>query len=120
MAITMIDAYNVKAVPFADSHLLSKLKKLVVVAREVGDNVDAPSIIHSVNSFDLSEDLYEAVKTDYEIVRNTLLDPTRGFESLTGSMGKYIQPRMKGAGHGSTSRAFYARPLFLKQFIALD
>ena len=120
MAITMIDAYNVKAVPFADSHLLSKLKKLVVVAREVGDNVDAPSIIHSVNSFDLSEDLYEAVKIDYEIVRNTLLDPTRGFESLTGSMGKYIQPRTKGAGHGSTSRAFYARPLFLKQFIALD
>jgi hypothetical protein len=34
-------------------------------------------------------------------------------------MGKYIQPRTKGAGHGSTSRAFYARPLFLKQFIKL-
>ncbi len=25
----------------------------------------------------------------------------------------------KGAGHGSTSRAFYARPAFLAQFIAL-
>jgi len=30
-----------------------------------------------------------------------------------------IQPRTKGAGHGSTSRAFYARPKFLKEFIKI-
>jgi hypothetical protein len=48
-----------------------------------------------------------------------LLDPQQGFETLTGRMGKFIQPRTKGAGHGSTSRAFYARPLFLKQFISI-
>jgi hypothetical protein len=119
MAITMIDAYNVKATPFEESHLLSKLKKLVVVAREVGNTVDNPSIIHSVNAFDLSSTLYQEVENDYNIVREALLDPNRGFSSLTGSMGKYIQPRTKGAGYGSTSRAFYARPIFLSQFISL-
>ena len=54
MAITMIDPYHVKNTPFEDSHLLSKLKKAVVVARVVGKHVDAPSVIHSVNTFDLS------------------------------------------------------------------
>jgi len=52
-------------------------------------------------------------------VRNVLLDPQQGFGTLTGKMGVFIQPRTKGAGHGSTSRAFYARPLFLKQFISI-
>ena len=33
----------------------------------------------------------------------------KGFSSLTGKDGKWIQARTKGAGHGSTSRAFYAR-----------
>ncbi len=119
MAITMINPEEVKKTPFEESHLLSKLKKLIVIARTVGDNVDAPSIIHSVNLFDLSGDLYLDVKNDYNLVRETLLNPSRGFDALTGSMGKYIQPRTKGAGHGTTSRAFYARPLFLRQFIKL-
>ena len=43
----------------------------------------------------------------------------RGFEKLTGKMGKFIQPRTKGPGHGSISRAFYARTLFLSKFIKL-
>jgi hypothetical protein len=34
-------------------------------------------------------------------------------------MGKYIQPRTKGSGHGSTSRAFYARTSFLKKLLNL-
>ncbi len=117
MAITMIDPVNVCQKEFEDSHLLAKLKKAVVVARIVGDNVDQPSYIHSVVQFDLQGELYDAVKSDYNLVRDTLLDPAKGFDALTGSMGVYIQPRTKGSGHGSTTRAFYARPKFLKEFI---
>lgn len=119
MAITMIDAYQVARTSFEDSHLLAKLKKAVCVARTVGSSVDEPSFIHSVNMIDLHGDLYEAIKKDYETVQECLLDTERGFSFLTGSMGVYVQPRTKGAGHGSTSRAFYARPLFLAQFIKL-
>ena len=99
--------------------ILAKLKKAVVIARTVGENVDDPSYIHSVVEFDLEGELYDAVRADYNLTKNVLLDPQQGFESLTGEMGKYIQPRTKGAGHGSTSRAFYARSQFLKQFIKI-
>lgn len=119
MAITMIDPVNVCQKEFEESHLLAKLKKIVVVVRTVGKNVDEPSYLHSVVEFDLHGELYEAVKADYDLVRNTLLDPHKGFNALTGKMGYYIQPRTKGAGHGSISRAFYARPRFLAKFIKL-
>lgn len=120
MAITMIDPVNVCQKEFKDSHLLAKLKKAVVVTRIVGKNVDEPSYIHSVIEFDLSEEMYQAVKADYDLVRNTLLDPNKGFNALTGHMGVYIQPRTKGSGYGSISRAFYARPKFLAKFIPLN
>ena len=119
MAITMIDPVNVCQKEFENSHLLAKLKKIVVVARTVGKNVDELSYIHSVIEFDLHGELYDAVKADYDLVRNTLLDSSKGFKALTGKMGYYIQPRTKGAGHGSISRAFYARPRFLAKFINL-
>ncbi len=119
MAITMINPVNVCQKEFEDSHLLAKLKKTVVVARIVGKNVNEPSYIHSVTEFNLSEEMHQAVKADYDLVRSVLLDPNQGFQALTGHMGVYIQPRTKGAGHGSISRAFYARPRFLAKFIEL-
>jgi hypothetical protein len=48
------------------------------------------------------------------------LNHQNGFELLTGKMGKYIQPRTKGSGHGSTSRAFYARTSFLKKLLSVE
>ncbi len=120
MAITMIDPVNIRQKEFQDSHLLSKLEKAVVVARIVGKTVDKPSYIHSVVEFNLQGKLYKAVKDDYDLVRNVLLDPNKGFDSLSGKMGVYIQPRTKGAGHGSKTRAFYARPRFLAKFIDLS
>jgi len=110
MAITMIDPVNVLQKEFEDSHLLNKLKKIVVVARTVGKSVDEPSYIHSVVEFTLQGKLYQEVKEDYDLVRNTIRE--KGVEALTGKMGKYIQPRTKGRGHGSKTRAFYARKVF--------
>jgi len=120
MAITMIDPYQVLRTPFEDSHLLSKLRKAVCVARTVGATVHEPTFIHSVNVMDLDGEMFKSVKADYELVQDCLKDPSRGFKALTGSMGVYVQPRTKGAGHGSVSRAFYARPNFLAKFIALE
>ncbi len=34
-------------------------------------------------------------------------------------MGVLVQPRTKGPGHGSISRAFYARPTFVAHIISL-
>lgn len=117
MAITMIDPVNVLQKEFEASHLLAKLRKIVVVARTVGKDVDEPSYIHSVEEFDLKGEVYNLVKADYDLVRNTI--KKYGFEALSGKMGYYIQPRTKGAGHGSKTRAFYARPRFLRLFIKI-
>lgn len=119
MAVTMIDPYQVARTSFEESHLFAKLRKAVCVARTVGQNVDEPSYVYSVNTIDLEGELYHTVKADYELVRNCLNDPLRGFDALTGRMGVYIQPRTKGSGHGSKSRAFYARTHFLARVITL-
>jgi len=120
MAITMIDPYNVKETPFENSHLLGKLKKLVIFARTVGEKFTDPSFVHSVTAVDLKGDLLDTVCADYELIRECLNNPKLGFSRLTGKMGTYIQPRTKGPGHGSTSRAFYARKEFLAQIIDLN
>ena len=93
MAITMIDAPQVAATPFEDSHLLTKLKRAVVVARIVGENVNEPSIVHSVNTLDLKGELYEVVRRDYEDVRACIKDPKRGFGYLCPATHKRARSR---------------------------
>ena len=116
MAVTMIDPYNVERTDFEDSHLLIKLRRMVVVARIVESQQEERSILYKVTTFDLDDpEAYSQVKADYDLVRETIR--TEGFSALTGKMGVYIQPRTKGPGHGSTSRAFYARKSFLEKFI---
>ena len=115
MAITMIDPYNVVRTDFEDSHLLIKLKKLIVAARIWESQQEEKSILHKVFTFDLDDpEIYNQVKEDYDLVREVIR--TQGFSALTGEMGVYIQPRTKGP-RKSTSRAFYARTSFLKKIL---
>ena len=70
-----------------------------------------------MTEFDLNNSHnYEIIKTDYDLIRNNILQGI----TLSGSMGQFIQPRTKGAGHGSTSRAFYARTQFISQILGLS
>ncbi len=116
MAITMIKPDDVLETDFESSHLYAKLRRMVVASRIWESKQEERSILYSVTTFDLDDpEVYNQVKSDYDLVRETIR--TTGFSALTGKMGVYIQPRTKGTGHGSTSRAFYARTSFLKKFI---
>jgi len=118
MAITMIDPVNVKHTPFEQSHLLTKLKRAVICARLFESQAENRSILMNVSAFDLKNEAdYEQIKKDYEEARNCIA--TKGFEHLTGKMGVLVQPRTKGAGHGSTSRAFYARTKFVSKILGI-
>ena len=118
MAITMIDPVNVKNTPFEQSHLLTKLKKAVICARLFESQDENRSVLINVSAFDLdNKEDYEQVRKDYEEVRSCIA--TKGFEHLTGRMGVLVQPRTKGAGHGSKSRAFYARTQFVSKILNL-
>lgn len=118
MAITMIDAHNVLQTPFEESHLFSKLRKAVVCARVFESEEDSRSLLARVSTFDLGDaKIIAQVRADYELVRRTIAE--RGFDELTGKMGVLVQPRTKGPGYGSISRAFYARTQFVTHILGL-
>ncbi len=119
MAITMIEATEVVANRFEDSHLYDKLRSMIVVARIFENVADTTSVLHSAAEFDLDEpSIRRQVEADYEAIREIIR--TKGFDSLTGDTGKYVQARTKGRGHGSTSRAFYARASFVAHILNLQ
>jgi DNA mismatch repair protein MutH len=113
MAITMIDPVHVAQTTFEVSHLLAKLRKMVVCARMFESKQEEHSLLVRVGTFDLDDEQTLAqVRDDYNLVRDTLrLKGTKhGFDALTGRMGVLVQPRTKGPGHREKrSRAFYAR-----------
>lgn len=118
MAITMIDPVNVREKEFGESHLLTKLKKIVVCARMFESKEEKSSLLMKVSIFDLDNPaIYQQVKADYDIARDAIIQ--KGFSALTGRMGVLVQPRTKGPGHGSTSRAFYARKVFVAHILCL-
>jgi hypothetical protein len=121
MAVTMIDPYQIVKTPFSESHLLSKLKKIVLVVRTRGISDNQPSFLYKVSAIDLSPEVMQTIEHDYNTVRDCIgNDPAIGFKRLHSKMGTYIQPRTKGSGHGSTSRAFYARKSFLNLIAPLN
>jgi DNA mismatch repair endonuclease MutH len=119
MAITMIEAAEVVASKFSDSHLYDKLRRMIVVARIFENVADTASILHSAADFDLDNPtILSQVEKDYEAIREIIR--LQGFDALTGDTGKYVQARTKGRGHGSVSRAFYARASFVAHILNLQ
>ncbi len=113
MAITMLDPAEVAERPFEESHLFTKLRKIIAVARIREGNDERRSICERVHAFDLEEtSLFDAVAEDYRTVQRVIRE--KGQEALTGKLGCFVQPRTKGPGHGSVSRAFYARKEFVE------
>jgi len=119
MAITMINPEELKQHTFFESHCWAKLKTIVFCAVEWnGTNSDEARLLKVVSlDFTGDDDLIREIKADYDFIRDKLI--TKGFKSLTGADGKWIQARTKGAGHGSTSRAFYARTSLVKKIFEI-
>ena len=118
MAITMINAEDVSKRGFKSSHLFNKLKSLIICGRLFEGKDEKHSTLLSVGTFDLVDrKTQEQVRKDYELVQKTI--QTKGFHALTGKMGILVQPRTKGMGYGSTTRAFYARTGFVKTILNL-
>lgn len=119
MAITMIEPAEVIASRFEDSHLYDKLRSMVVASRIYENREELRSILHAAAEFDLDNPAIRAqVANDYEAIRKQIR--TVGVNSITGDLGKLIQARTKGRGHGSTTRAFYARPIFVAHILNLQ
>ncbi|MDI9857971.1 MutH/Sau3AI family endonuclease [Flectobacillus roseus] len=118
-AITMINPMSLTGTSFFESHCWEKMKSLIFCAVSWNGSQNCSSVLLEVQSFDFLEDstLLAEIKEDYDTIRNKCI--TSGFNSLTGKDGKWIQARTKGSGHGSTSRAFYARKQLIEEIINL-
>src|SRR3989338_5521843 len=119
MAITMINPEELKQHSFFESHCWAKLKSIIFCAvMWHGQNAEKAELIKVVSlDFLETDELIQEIKADYDFIRHKLI--TKGFKSLTGKDGKWIQARTKGAGHGSTSRAFYARTSLVKKIFEI-
>ena len=119
MAVTMLEPAEVLANKFEDSHLYDKLRSMVVVSRIYESASELHSILHAAAEFDLDDPkIHEQVKADYETIRQRIR--ATGIDSVNGDLGKVVQARTKGRGHGSTTRAFYARPIFVAHILNLQ
>ena len=119
MAITMINPEELKKHSFFESHCWAKLKAIIFCAVEWhGKNSKEAELIKVANlDFSETDELIQEIKADYDFIRKKLI--TKGFKALTGRDGKWIQARTKGAGHGSVSRAFYARTVLVKKIFEI-
>jgi DNA mismatch repair protein MutH len=119
MAITMLEPAEVLANKFEDSHLYDKLRSMVVVSRVYESTQELRSILHAAAEFDLDNPkIHEQVRDDYEAIQAQIR--LRGIDSVTGDLGKLVQARTKGRGHGSTTRAFYARTILVAHILNLQ
>ncbi len=119
MAITMINQEELKAHSFFESHCWAKLKTIIFCAVEWNGINSEEAKLLKVTSLDFAEDdeLIKEIEADYDFIRNKLIK--EGFGALTGKDGKWIQARTKGPGHGSTSRAFYARKKLVEKIFEI-
>ena len=118
MQITMFDRAHILEHPFETSHVLHKIERLVIVARLYIDRDESASPIVAIVAADVSlEDafVYETLRRDYETMREVLASGG----APKSAMGTYIQSRTKGAGHGSTSRAWYGRTQFVNLLLGI-
>ncbi len=122
MAITMISPVELIETPFFKSHCWDKLKSILFCAVSWNGHHNPESKLLSVQSFDFLEDsqLIKEIEKDYEFIREKLKLNNGDITKLTGKDGSWIQARTKGPGHGSTSRAFYARRSLLQEIFQLN
>jgi DNA mismatch repair protein len=119
MAITMLESAEVLANKFEDSHLYDKLRSMVVVSRVYESPQEVRSMLHAAAEFDLDNPkIRQQVYDDYETIRRQIR--TGGIDSVSGDLGKLVQARTKGRGHGTTTRAFYARTTFVAFILNLQ
>jgi hypothetical protein len=116
IAVTMLSTEDLRLNEFKASKCCKKLSKMLVVPYlRTGDVIRflTPRLIDSTATE--YSDVYATMETDYNEIRKGYLEGG----VLQSSVGTLLQNRTKGAGHGSTSRAFYLRPAFMKRCVPL-
>ena len=119
IAITMLSENELRLNDFNTSKCCNKMSRMLLVPYfRTEDNIQfmMPKIIDR-ECIEFAE-LYNIIELDYMNIKHKYIET--GNLLSTSNIGTLLQNRTKGAGHGSTSRAFYIRPLFMKQYVPLS
>lgn len=117
IAVTMLSTEELRTTEFAKSRCCKKLERVLLVPYYRADDTIqflTPKLVEK-GAAEFAE-IYKTLETDYNEIRSMYLENG----SLTSRTGALLQNRTKGAGHGSTSRAFYLRPEFMKRCMTLS
>lgn len=114
VAVTMLSTDDLTQHDFNTSRCGIKLARVLIIPyiRE-GDNIEFLKPV--VFDKSIHTPIYDVLEQDYNAIRQKYIDE----KILQSGIGKYLQTRTKGTGHGSTSRAFYLRTQFIKDFVKL-
>ena len=107
VAITMCNPNELKTISFEESRCKTKLNRVLFVPYTRQNDV---VMFFKPCLFTSEHPLFSSLCEDYNIIQSNARE-----NIFTGSIGIYLQTRTKGAGHGSTSRAFYLRQKFLTE-----
>ncbi len=119
MAVTMFTAAEIETREFEESHLLEKLRSLVVVGRTYEGPDESRSFVLAASAFDLvDEALFAQVREVYEEIRWMVRE--HGIYALSGHIGTLVEPRPKGSGNRTGGVGFYARKAFVAHMLKLD
>ena len=110
IAITMLSKKELVEHDFKSSKCFKKMSRMLIIPYlRDGDTIQFTELI--LMDKDLFGELYNELENDYTRIRKNYTE-TGILQSKTGDL---LQTRTKGAGHGTTSRAFYLRPCILKE-----
>jgi DNA mismatch repair protein MutH len=117
IAVTMLSKDELSENDFKTSKCCKKMSRMLIVPYyRSGDMIRFmnPKVVDR----DCPEfaELYNIIERDYEEIRKGFLENG----TLQSETGTLLQNRTKGPGHGSSSRAFYLRPEFIKRCIPLS
>jgi DNA mismatch repair protein MutH len=116
MAIAQFTPAEIERDAFEDSHLLDKLRRLLIVVRLADDPFDLSSALLGAMPFDLDDPVVCArVHEDYDEIRWVVR--SQGAYALSGHIGRLIQPRPRGDG---SALGFYARARFVAYMLGIE
>lgn len=110
IAITMLNKKDLNRHDFESSKCFKKMSRMLIIPYlRDGDTIQFIELI--LMDKELFGELYNELENDYTMIRKNYTENS----ILQSKTGDLLQTRTKGAGHGSTSRAFYLRPCILKE-----
>ena len=113
IAVTMLSTDDLLIHDFKSSKLFKKMSRMLIVPYyRTGESITFMKPVIIVLS---EHESYSIIESDYNEIRMNFIE--NGI--LRSKNGSLLQNRTKGAGHGSTSRAFYLRPQFMKRFVPI-